>query len=544
MTRIPFQSDVVVVGGGHNGLVAATYLALAGRSVTVLEKLNHVGGAAVSAHAFDGLDARLSRYSYLVSLLPKRIIRDLGLDLQLVRRRYSSYTPLPGTDRGLLVDNGDASATSRSFASIGAEADADGWRSLYDDTARLAKALFPTVCDPLLTRAEAKRLVADDRLWADFIDTPIGERIEGSFAHDLVRGVVLTDGLIGTFASAHDLAANICFLYHVIGGGTGDWDVPVGGMGAVSGALEHAARVAGATIVTGAEVTAITPDGEITLVQGGSEQRIGAGTVLANVAPSLLAALISDSRSSRPFTAVSRPADPGPDTRARSAPALLDQPEGAQVKVNLLLSRLPRLRDASVDPAAAFGGTFHINETYSQLDRAFREASAGGIPNPLPAEIYCHTLSDPSILSPELQASGSHTLTLFGLHVPDRLLTSENNDVMRDRLQQAAIDTLNSVLGEPIEPLLMTDASGRPTIETRTTRDLEHALGLPAGNIFHGPLSWPFAADADQLDTPARRWGVATAHDRILICGAGAQRGGGVSGIGGHNAAMAVLERG
>ena len=145
-----------------------------------------------------------------------------------------------------------------------------------------------------------------------------------------------------------------------------------------------AARVAGATIVTGAEVTAITPDGEITLVQGGSEHRVGAGTVLANIAPSLLVGLISDSRSSGPFTAVSKTADPGLDTRARSAPALPGQPEGAQVKVNLLLSRLPRLRDASVDPAAAFGGTFHINETYSQLDRAFREASAGRIPSPLP----------------------------------------------------------------------------------------------------------------------------------------------------------------
>ena len=530
MHRISTNSDVVVVGGGHNGLVAASYLALAGRSVTVLEKLDHVGGAAVSAEAFPGIDARLSRYSYLVSLLPQRIIRDLGLDLRLVRRRYSSYTPLPGRDRGLLVDNGDADATTRSFASIGAAADADRWRSFYDDTARLAESLFPTVCDPLLTRSEARRLVADDRIWTDFIDNPIGERIESSFADDLVRGVVLTDGLIGTFASAHDLAANICFLYHVIGGGTGDWDVPVGGMGAVSGALEHAARAAGVTIITGAEVTAITPDGEVTYVLGDTERRIGGGTVLANIAPSLLETLVENSRSA---------GQPAPVPQPTTPPV-----EGAQLKVNLLLSRLPRLRDASVDPVAAFGGTFHINETYSQLDLAFREASAGGIPSPLPAEIYCHTLSDPSILSPELHASGAHTLTLFGLHVPDRLLTEHSNDAMRDRLQQAAIDTLDSVLGEPIEPLLMTDAEGRPTIETKTTRDLEHALGLPGGNIVHAPLSWPFAAEGDELATPAQRWGVGTRYPRILICGAGAQRGGGVSGIGGHNAAMAVLERG
>lgn len=549
MSRIPTTADVVIVGGGHNGLVAATYLALAGRGVTVLEKLEQVGGAAVSAQAFDGLDARLSRYSYLVSLFPARIIRDLGLDLQLVRRRYSSYTPLPGTRRGLLVDNADAAATSRSFASIGAGADGERWRSFYSDTARLAEKLFPTVCDPLLSRTEARRLVGDDRLWTDFIDTPIGERIEASFANDLVRGVVLTDGLIGTFASAHDMAANICFLYHVIGGGTGDWDVPVGGMGTVSGALEHAARSAGAVIVTGAEVTAITPDGELTYVHGDSEKRMGAGTVLANIAPSLLEKLVENSRSgtgrdagvsldsrnrgsSRPPAAVSRPAS------ATSAPPV----EGAQLKVNLLLKRLPRLRDASVDSAAAFGGTFHINETYSQLDRAFMDASAGSIPSPLPAEIYCHTLSDPSILSPELQVSGAHTLTLFGLHVPDRLTTADTNDEMRARLQRAAIDTLDSVLGEEIEPLLMTDAQGRPAIETKTTRDLEEALGLPGGNIFHAPLSWPFAEDAVELDIPAARWGVATRYERILLCGAGAQRGGGVSGIGGHNAAMAVLE--
>ena len=95
---------------------------------------------------------------------------------------------------------------------------------------------------------------------------------------------------------------------------------------------------------------------------------------------------------------------------------------------------------------------------------------------------------------------------------------------------------------EPVEDLLLTDADGRPTIETRTTADLERSLRLPGGNIFHGPLAWPWADDDAPLGTAAERWGVATAHERILLCGSGAVRGGAVSGLGGHNAAMAVLE--
>jgi phytoene dehydrogenase-like protein len=496
----------VIVGGGHNGLVAAAYLALAGKRVTVLERLGTVGGAAVSARAFEGVDARLSRYSYLVSLLPARVIRDLGLAVTLARRRYSSYTPDPASDRGLLIDNESPDVPA-------------GWREFYSGTAELARALFPTVTEPLLTRSEARRAVGDDALWSSLIERPIGSTIAETFADDLVRGVVLTDALIGTFAPNIDetLAANRCFVYHVIGGGTGDWDVPVGGMGAVTGELERAARLAGAEIVTSATVTRITPDGEVTYRHGDDEVVLAADWVLANVAPSVLEGLVGPSRASETV-------------------------EGAQVKVNLLVSRLPRLRDASVDPAAAFGGTFHINETWSQLSSAYDAASAGGIPEPLPCEIYCHSLTDPTILSPELRASGAQTLTVFGLHTPSRLVTESNNEAVRATLQSAAIASLDSVLAEPIEGLLLTDASGSPTIETKTTLDLEHALGLPGGNIFHGPLAWPFAEDDTPLDTPARRWGVATEHPRILLCGAGAQRGGGVSGIGGHNAAMAVLE--
>jgi phytoene dehydrogenase-like protein len=367
-------------------------------------------------------------------------------------------------------------------------------------------------------------------LWDALIENPVGRTIADTFSNDLVRGVVYTDAIIGTFAPNDDptLLANRCFLYHVIGGGTGDWNVPVGGMGSVSGELERAARLAGATLTTGAEVLALSSDRTVRWRDdAGVEHETSAEHVLVNCSPHELARLMAA----------------GDESAASASDGLAVPPaEGAQVKVNLLLTRLPRLRDAGVDPAAAFGGTFHINETFSQLQRAYDEAAAGDVPSVIPAEIYCHSLTDPSILGPELRASGAQTLTVFALHVPDRLLTEANNDEMREALQRAVLDSLNSVLAEPIESLLMTDGNGDPCVETKTTRDLEHVLRLPGGSIFHGDLSWPWVEDDEPLDTPARRWGVDTGMPGVLLCGSGAQRGGAVSGIAGHNAAMAVLE--
>ncbi|WP_298129724.1 FAD-dependent oxidoreductase, partial [Micropruina sp.] len=345
---------------------------------------------------------------------------------------------------------------------------------------------------------------------------PIAELIEASVADDLVRGVIATDGLIGTYASMNDasLEQNRCFLYHVIGGGTGDWDVPIGGMGVVSTSLEGTARAAGARIVTGAEVTGLTPDGEVTWREGDDEHRLTADLVLCGAAPSVLSRLLGETP---------------------------ERVEGAQVKVNMLLTRLPRLRQ-DLPSEAAFGGTFHINESMTQLEAAFSAAGAGRIPDPLPAEIYCHSLADPSILGAELQAKGWQTLTLFGLHLPDRLVDQYGNDELRALLRTAVLSTLESVLAEPVEPLLARDGNGELCLEVKTTRDIEEALAMPGGNIFHGGLSWPWADADDPLDTPARRWGVDSGHDGILLCGAGARRGGGVSGVGGHNAARAAIE--
>lgn len=502
-------------------MVAAGYLARAGRRVRLLERLDHVGGAAVSAYAFDGVDARLSRYSYLVSLLPQRIIDDLGVRVRLVRRRWSSYTPDPasGGRTGLLV--GPAST----FGAVGAAGDEAAFDDFYRRCNAVTSRVWPTLTEPLRTRSDLCREVTGaggpDAQWAwrALTDEPIGAAITSAVRNDLVRGVMATDALIGTFAALDDpaLQQNVCFLYHLIGGGTGDWDVPVGGMGAVSGALAAAAAGFGADILTGAEVESITPDGEVRYHHGGVQQRVVADHVLANVTPAVLARLLGE--------------------------AVPEGAPGAQVKVNLMLRRLPRLRDDSVTVEQAFGGTFHINETYSQLESAYRQATEGAVPEPLPCEIYCHSLADPTILSDDLRASGAQTLTVFGLHTPHHLTSTGSPERLRDTLTSAVLTSLNSVLAEPIHDVLMEDAAGRLCIETKTTADLDDALGMTNGHIFHGALSWPFAEDDEPLSTPAQRWGVATGHERILLCGSGSRRGGAVSGIGGHNAAMAVLGR-
>jgi phytoene dehydrogenase-like protein len=519
--------DVVVVGGGHNGLVAAAYLACAGRSCLLLERRERLGGAAVSQQAFAGVPARLSRYSYLVSLLPRRIVDELGLRVGLRRRCVSSYTPDPRVDaeRGLLVDERNPSATAASFRALaGGERELRAWERFYATTRSVAERVFPTMLEPLRSREQMRRLLDDEAAWRALFERPIGEAIGAAFADEVVAGVVLTDALIGTFASAarEDLVQNRCFLYHVIGDCTGEWRVPVGGMGAVTDALAQAARAACAELLTGAEVLAIVPgaagtDAEVRFIDGDRERSVGAGAVLVNAAPHELERLLAGHKEAAP-----RPA-----------------PEGAQLKVNMLLSRLPRLREQGLASETAFAGTFHVNESATQLQRAYEQAGQGRIPSPVPCETYCHSLADPSILDADLRNAGVHTMTVFALQMPARLFRAAPERA-RDEALAATLASLDSVLAEPIADCLLRGPSGEPCIEAHSPLDLERELRMPGGHIFHRDLQWPFAESEHEVGT----WGVETSQPGIYLCGAGARRGGGVSGIPGRNAAMAVMGRG
>ncbi len=512
--------DVIIVGGGHNGLVAACYLALAKKKVLILEANPEVGGATSSLRVFPDFDARISVYAYLVSLLPDQIVADLSLNFTTLSRKVSSYTPTNrgGRSSGLLVNRVLDKESEESFASFtGSGSEFASWRSFYGQIEKFAQVIAPTLLQPLRTRAEIEKLAiskVDKSLWDYLIEKPLAEVIHDNFNDDIVKGIVLTDGLIGTMTSATALLANKCFLYHLIGNGSGEWKVPKGGMGALVLELLNRAGTLGVEIITEAEVSNIFSDARGCEVEVGAK-KYRADYVLANCAPRVLARLTRN---------------PQPD--------LLD---GSQLKVNMLLKKLPRLK-SGIAPEIAFAGTFHIDESYAELELAYSQGTAGKIPAIIPAEMYCHTLTDTSILSPELALAGYHTLTLFALHTPASLFEQDNEGVKKEMVARL-LAGVNKYLVDPIEECFAVAAQGDLCLDVKSPLDLEGSIGLPRGNIFHSDLQFPFADEAGETqESPASRWGVATTDERVLLCGAGALRGGGVSGIGGHNAAMALFE--
>ncbi|MFT4011397.1 MAG: NAD(P)/FAD-dependent oxidoreductase [Nocardioidaceae bacterium] len=509
--------DVVVIGGGHNGLVAACYLAKSGLSVLVLERLDETGGATRSMEPFTGLPAQVNSYATMMGLFPDRIIEELGLDLQLRPRRMSSFTPTSraGTATGLLIERHEGELTESSFRDAGGNAsEYDAWRSFHAEVGDFAKQIAGSMMEPLVEESDIFDRV-EPETWEMLVERPISEAVESRFTNDVVRGLIASEALTNGFADLDDLAANRGYLFSAIGA-TSEWQVPIGGLGGLTGALERSAWRHQVELVTHAFVTKVESDGttaSVTWQADGEHFSVDCDWVLGNVAPWVLRILLGE--------------QPGP------------RPEGAQLKVNMLVERLPRLR-SGVSPAQAFAGSVHIAAGYDELRRAHAAAASGVLPDLVPGYWVCPTLTDPSTLGP-LAIDGWHALSFHGLSTPARLFDGDVDGV-RDEAVCRVLDAINAHLEEPVESLIARDTNGVPCLEAFAPQDLENRLALPGGHVNHGDLSWPWAGPEDPMDTPAQRWGVDTQVANVLVCGAGARRGGAVSGIPGHNAAMAVLE--
>jgi phytoene dehydrogenase-like protein len=515
--------DVVILGAGHNALVAASYLGRTGLSVLLLEKNDYIGGATTSQKVFPDYDARLSRYSYLVSLFPEKIIRDLGLRLELRRRATGSFTPYikSGRHDGLLISNVDEEQSRRSMVDLtGSETEFEQMKKFYALSRVFAERAWDSMLEPLVSKEEMKRRFDVDDVsreaWRSLAEEPLGRSLERYLQDDLARGLVLTDAKVGIFTRPHDpsLVQNRCFLYHLIGNKTGEWKVPVGGMGAVARELEQAARSAGAKFLTNVDLTHVDLAARAVAFEiNGKKQAVESRFLLVNFGRNVLAKCSDQTYE----------------------PEAVD--EGSVFKINMLLRRLPKLKAKKYPPDQAWCGTFHSDEGYEQMNRSYEQAAKGRLPDKTPCEVYCHTLTDETILSPELREKGFHTITLFGLDAPYSLF-EKNNETMRKQAEKKFLESMNQWLEEPLEDCLAVARDGSPCIESKSPVDIENSLGMYHGNIFQDAPTWPFATKKDHVG----KWGVETEWENVFLCGSSALRGGAVSGIPGHNAAKKVLE--
>src|SRR5438874_4371793 len=380
MSMIKSRYDVVILGAGHNGLVAASYLGRAGLSVLLLEKNDYICGATTSQNVFPDYEARLSRYSYLVSLFPEKIIRDLGLKLELRRRATGSFTPYikSGRHDGLLLSNVDEAQSRRSIIDLtGSETEFEQMKKFYALSRVFAEQTWDTMLAPLVSKEEMKRSFDDDpagagrEAWRSLAEEPLGRALERYLQDDLVRGLVLTDAKVGIVTHPHDpsLVQNRCFLYHLIGNKTGEWKVPVGGMGAVARELERAAQGAGAEFLTNVDVLSVDLKGKNKAVAfqiDGKRQTVESRFLLANFGRNVLAKY-----SGKPYE-----------------PEAVD--EGSVFKMNMLLRRLPKLKAKKYSPTEAWCGTFHSDEGYEQMNASYEQAGKGRLPDNTPCEVHCH----------------------------------------------------------------------------------------------------------------------------------------------------------
>jgi phytoene dehydrogenase-like protein len=515
----------IVIGGGHNGLTTAAYLARAGRKVLVLERRPLVGGAAVTEEVFPGF--RFSVCSYVVSLLRPEIIRELDLPrhgLEILPLD-GTFTPMP--DGNYLWRVNDHGKTRREIArhsKLDAEA-YDEYGKAMVEMARFVKPILNmTPPDPLsLNPRDLGRLwflgkrfraLADqDRVnQLQLLTMSAADFLDQWFETDVLKATMSASGIIGTFLGVRSPGTAYVLLHHYMGeidGAFRSWGFSRGGTGAISNAIASAAREAGAEIRTNASVARIlTKEGRATGVALVNGDELEADLVVSSVDPHLT------------FEKFIDPAELPADFLGEVARFRF---RGSSGKVNLALDALPDFR-CLPGPGAHLRGAISVSPSVEYMERAFDQAKYGEFSRRPYIDTVIPTLTDPSVAPP-----GKHVLSCFVQYAPYQL-TGGTWDEQREAFGDAVVDTLAEYA-----PNIRNIILHRQVL---TPLDLERDFGLTEGNIFQGELS------LEQLFflRPAPGWAKYTTPIRNLwMCGSATHPGGGIMGAPGRNAALRIL---
>ena len=518
------HSDVIVIGGGHNGLVCACYLAKAGLRVRVLERRRIVGGAAVTEQFHPGF--RNSTASYTVGLLDPSVIRDLRLKnhgLRFVPRSQANFLPLSDTE-SLSVFNDDAE-TAREFARFSTQ-DAQalpGFRAMIREIGGIVRRQMdrtpPNIGGGLgdllnagLAAMDAKGLTMPRRRdLADVFLKSVGDLLDAWFENEHLKAALAFDAVVGNFASPYATGTAYGLLHHALGeldGVRGAWGHAIGGMGAITQAMRAEALALGVEVETEAEVREVIVEQDravgVVLADGTARR---ADRIAANVAPkSLYLDLVEDTHLDDEFL-----------RRVRAI-----RTESATLRINVALGELPNFTcKPGIEARDHHRSGIVIGPTMGYLEHAYLDARSGAWSSAPVIEMLIPSTVDDSLAPP-----GQHVASLFCQHFP--------RDREWDTHREAAADTVFAAI-DRFAPGFSDTVIAR---EVLTPADLEKRFGLPGGDVFHGAMT------LDQLWTNRPVMGYAAYRGpikRLYHCGAGAHPGGGVTGLPGRNAAREVL---
>src|SRR5262245_17307061 len=525
--------DIVIIGGGHNGLVTAFYLARAGRKPLVLERRPAVGGAAVTDEFHPGFKA--STLAHTLGPLRPDVARDMALEkhgLHVIRPEVRVFAPHPDGRALFLYD--DAERSAQSIAPFSAK-DAEKYKELHGTLARIGKVMAqvleltpPSIDHPssgdlwnLLKVGRGLRGLGKKEMYHVLRWGPmaVADLVAEFFETELLRAVVAARGCYGAFLGPWSAGTAAMLLMRAAGDGNpvGPTAFPKGGMGALTKAMAAAATQAGAEIRTGAEVSRILiKDGRATGVAMASGETIEASTVISNADPR------------RTLLGLVDPVHLGPEfvVRMRNYRCY-----GTVAKVNLALSGLPEFtalkRSAAGAPngAAALSGRIHIGQDIDYLERAFDDSKYGDFSKQPYLDVTIPSISDPSLAQP-----GKHVMSIVMQYAPYRLKTGDWH-----ARADALGDTVVSTLSEDAPNLKSLILKG----QVITPKDLETTYSLTQGHIFHGELA------LDQIFTmrPLLDWArYRTPIAGLYLCGSGTHPGTGLTGGSGANAAREILK--